>query len=63
MSTVLAEHNYHRLLDLAPKTAKVWVDLGSGAGFPGMILAVLLKARSGAQMQLIESNGKKCIAR
>ncbi len=49
-----------QLFDLAPKTAKTWVDFGSGAGFPGMILAIMLKTRMGANMHLIEANGKKC---
>jgi 16S rRNA (guanine527-N7)-methyltransferase len=35
------------------------VDLGSGAGFPGIILALLLKDRVGVQVHLVESNGRK----
>ena len=34
-------------------------DLGSGAGFPGAVLAILLHDRPGAHVDLIESNGKK----
>src|SRR3979411_1216930 len=30
-----------QLLPLAP-TARIWVDLGSGAGFPGLVIAILL---------------------
>ena len=30
-----------QLLSLAP-TARTWVDLGSGAGFPGLVVAILL---------------------
>ena len=30
-----------QLLPLAPEAA-TWVDLGSGAGFPGMVVAILL---------------------
>jgi 16S rRNA (guanine527-N7)-methyltransferase len=37
-----------------------WVDMGSGAGFPGLITAIQLKGRPGAQVHLIESNGRKC---
>src|SRR5215207_1978754 len=33
-----------QLLPLAP-TARTWVDLGSGAGFPGLVVAVLLAER------------------
>ena len=47
-----------QLLDLAP-TAKVWMDLGSGGGFPGMVLACALADRPGASVHLVERNGKK----
>lgn len=47
-----------QLLALAPD-ARVWVDLGSGGGFPGLVLACALVERPGAVMHLIESNGKK----
>ncbi|MEL6290095.1 MAG: 16S rRNA (guanine(527)-N(7))-methyltransferase RsmG, partial [Pseudomonadota bacterium] len=37
-----------------------WVDLGTGAGLPGMILALLLgRERLAAPMLLVESNAKK----
>ncbi|MGA1342925.1 MAG: 16S rRNA (guanine(527)-N(7))-methyltransferase RsmG, partial [Hyphomonas sp.] len=45
-----------QLLDFIPDTAHV-VDLGSGAGFPGLVLAA---GRPGGQVTLIESIGKKC---
>ena len=47
-----------QLLALAP-TAKVWVDFGSGGGFPGMVLACALADTPGAVVHLIERNGKK----
>lgn len=47
-----------QLLDLAP-TAKIWADLGSGGGFPGLVLAIALKDRPGAQVYLIESDQRK----
>ncbi len=47
-----------QLLDLAPN-ARAWVDLGSGAGFPGLVLACALAGIPGAQVHLIESNTKK----
>ena len=47
-----------QLLALAP-TARVWADLGSGAGFPGLVIACALADTDGAQVHLIESNGKK----
>lgn len=36
-----------------------WADLGSGAGFPGMVLALLLKGRPNATVHLIESDRRK----
>ncbi len=48
-----------QLLDLAPE-AKTWADLGAGAGFPGVVLAILLKGRPGAHVWLIDSLGKRC---
>ena len=47
-----------QLLALAP-AAKVWADFGSGGGFPGMVLACALADTAGAQVHLIERNGKK----
>jgi 16S rRNA (guanine527-N7)-methyltransferase len=48
-----------QLLTLAPD-AKVWADLGAGAGFPGLVLAILLKGRPGACVHLVESMAKRC---
>jgi len=47
-----------QLVALAPD-AKRWVDLGSGAGFPGLVIAAFLAGRPGASMHLVESTGKK----
>jgi 16S rRNA (guanine527-N7)-methyltransferase len=47
-----------QLLDLAPG-AKIWIDLGSGAGFPGLVIACALADMPGAAIHLVESNGKK----
>ncbi len=47
-----------QLLALAP-AANVWVDLGSGGGFPGLVLACALADKSGATVHLIERNTKK----
>jgi 16S rRNA (guanine527-N7)-methyltransferase len=47
-----------QLLGLAP-SAKTWVDLGSGGGFPGVVLACALKEIPGANVHLIERNAKK----
>jgi 16S rRNA (guanine527-N7)-methyltransferase len=48
-----------QLVDLAPD-ANVWLDLGSGAGFPGLVIAIVLREREGARVHCIESNGRKC---
>jgi 16S rRNA (guanine527-N7)-methyltransferase len=37
----------------------VWIDLGSGAGFPGVALACVLADTENACVHLVESNGKK----
>src|SRR3954467_7449402 len=47
-----------QLLSLAP-SAKAWVDLGSGGGFPGVVLACALAETPGANIHLIERNAKK----
>jgi 16S rRNA (guanine527-N7)-methyltransferase len=48
-----------QLLPLAPH-AKTWVDLGSGAGFPGLVIAILLANQKDCTVHLIESNSRKC---
>jgi 16S rRNA (guanine527-N7)-methyltransferase len=47
-----------QLLAHAPH-ARIWVDLGSGAGFPGMVLACALADREGAMVHLVESDQRK----
>jgi 16S rRNA (guanine527-N7)-methyltransferase len=46
-----------QLVPLAGSARRRWVDLGSGAGFPGLVVAALL-GESG-EVLLVESNGKK----
>jgi 16S rRNA (guanine527-N7)-methyltransferase len=48
-----------QLLDLAPEALR-WADLGAGAGFPGIVLAIRLKGREGAVVHLVESQQKRC---
>lgn len=50
-----------QLLPLIPVEAKSLVDLGSGAGFPGLVLAALLREREGFRVVLYESIAKKCV--
>jgi len=47
-----------QLLPLAP-AARVWVDFGSGGGFPGIPIACALADEAAAMVHLVESNGKK----
>jgi 16S rRNA (guanine527-N7)-methyltransferase len=47
-----------QLARIAPK-ARRWLDVGSGGGFPGAIIALLLMDRDGASIDLVESNRKK----
>lgn len=47
-----------QLLPLAPD-ATDWLDLGSGGGFPGAVLAILLTERENGRIELVESNNKK----
>jgi 16S rRNA (guanine527-N7)-methyltransferase len=47
-----------QLLTLAPE-ARVWADLGSGAGFPGLVIACALADGPGALVHLVESSSKK----
>ncbi|GGK34545.1 16S rRNA (guanine(527)-N(7))-methyltransferase RsmG [Salinarimonas ramus] len=49
-----------QLVDFAPPDATRWADLGSGAGFPGLVVAIALKSRPGFHMDLVESNARKC---
>ena len=48
-----------QLLKLAPG-AKHWVDLGSGGGFPGLVVAAAFVEVEGASVELIESDQRKC---
>jgi 16S rRNA (guanine527-N7)-methyltransferase len=47
-----------QLLALVP-SAKIWADLGSGGGFPGVVLACALAEAPGAMIHLVERNAKK----
>src|SRR5579862_3622090 len=49
-----------QLLRIAPAEALVWADLGAGAGFPGLVLAILGKDRPGFHVHLVESMAKRC---
>ena len=42
------------------RNALSWTDLGSGGGFPGLVIAAGLAERQGGVVRLVESNQKKC---
>ncbi|MEQ1940902.1 16S rRNA (guanine(527)-N(7))-methyltransferase RsmG [Mesorhizobium sp. VNQ89] len=46
-----------QLFPLAPAALR-WLDIGSGGGFPGLVLAFLLRERGG-RIDLVDSNHKK----
>src|SRR5512146_1203098 len=48
-----------QLLPLAPE-ARRWLDMGSGAGFPGLVIAIQLASVEGAIVHCVESNQRKC---
>jgi 16S rRNA (guanine527-N7)-methyltransferase len=48
-----------QLLALAPR-ATAWLDIGSGGGFPGLVVASQLAEVPEAGVTLVESNAKKC---
>jgi 16S rRNA (guanine527-N7)-methyltransferase len=45
-------------IEAAPEAA-IWADIGSGAGFPGLVTALLMKGRPGALVHLVESDQRK----
>ena len=62
-STIESRWNRHfrdsaQLFDLLPTDTRTVLDLGSGAGFPGLVLAAM-GAPSRLHVTLIESTGKK----
>lgn len=48
-----------QILPLAPE-ALTWADLGTGAGLPGIVLAILGKGRPGFHVHLVDSLTKRC---
>jgi len=50
-----------QLVALAPSEATFWLDLGSGAGFPALVVAAMLRERPDFQMHAVESDQRKGI--
>lgn len=50
-----------QVYDLAPHPVQHWVDIGSGGGFPGLVIALMAaEQNSPASVTLIESDQRKC---
>lgn len=49
----------YQLLSYLPPDARSLIDLGSGAGFPGLVLAIL--KRETLSVSLVEADFKKCM--
>ena len=45
--------------DAVPE-ARQWLDLGSGAGFPGLVTAIRYADEAGTKVDLVEANQRKC---
>lgn len=51
-----------QVLKLGPSTAAVWADLGSGGGFPGLVVAILAKElRPALRVVLVEADIRKAV--
>jgi 16S rRNA (guanine527-N7)-methyltransferase len=50
-----------QVFELAPKSRDLWLDLGSGGGFPGMVCAICAaEGESNPRFELVESDTRKC---
>lgn len=49
-----------QLLNLAPREARLWADLGSGGGFPGLVIAIAAKeSHPDLRVILVDSDQRK----
>jgi len=55
-SAQILSHAPDGTTDGTPEDVQVWFDLGSGGGFPGMVLAIL----GAGEVHLVESDSRKC---
>ncbi len=50
-----------QIFNLAPTCAKLWADLGSGGGFPGLVVACMAAEKSpDLNVVLVEGDQRKC---
>ena len=61
LNTIWSRHvlDSYQLISLSPSSLH-WVDIGAGAGFPGLVIAICLSENSNAHITLIEKNKNKC---
>ncbi|SRR5579883_1022724 len=59
LETVWTRHiaDSAQILPLAPPHTSRWLDVGSGGGFPGLVIGIL---RPDFDLHLVDSSGKKC---
>ena len=51
-----------QLWKLADAREGIWLDLGSGGGFPGLVIALIAKEKApDLQITLVESDRRKCV--
>lgn len=48
-----------QLVPVAPAEAKTWLDLGAGAGFPGLVVAIMQAEKGNCRVTLCESDTRK----
>lgn len=48
-----------QLSAIAPRPAR-WLDLGAGAGFPGLVIAIVRANRDDPAVHLVEATARKC---
>lgn len=49
-----------QLLPLAGPNNRTWLDMGTGAGFPGLVIAAMIREQPSALVVLVEPNAKRC---
>ena len=51
-----------QIFELRPDNASNWIDLGSGGGFPGAVVAIMAKEMApDLNVTLVESDQRKCV--
>ena len=64
LSSVWTRHvaDSAQLFQLCPPTARRWVDIGSGGGFPGIVVAILAaESRPYLKVTLVEADQRKAV--